>query len=65
MWSTASSSGRGLYGLLEAALEHNPGGIALIGDGTRLTYRELADRVERLAAGLAARGVEPGTGWRS
>ncbi len=31
--------------------------------GTRTTYAALADRIRRLAGGLAARGVGPGTTW--
>ncbi|KOV69404.1 (2,3-dihydroxybenzoyl)adenylate synthase [Streptomyces sp. MMG1121] len=33
---------------------------ALVHDGRRLTYRELNRRVDRVAAGLALRGVRPG-----
>jgi O-succinylbenzoic acid--CoA ligase len=51
---------RSLYGLLEAAALRDPDALALVGGGARLTYRDLAGRVERLAAGMAARGVAPG-----
>jgi long-chain acyl-CoA synthetase len=50
---------RSLYGLLETALLRNPDGLALVDGGARLTYGDLAGQVERLAAGMAARGVAP------
>ncbi len=50
---------RSLYGLLEAAALRDPEALALVEGDARLTYRDLACQVERLAAGLAARGVAP------
>jgi long-chain acyl-CoA synthetase len=50
---------RSLYGLLEAAALRDPDALALVEGDARLTYRDLATQVERLAAGMAARGVAP------
>jgi long-chain acyl-CoA synthetase len=50
---------RSLYGLLETAVLRDPDALALIDGAARLTYRDLAGQVERLAAGMAARGVAP------
>lgn len=50
---------RSLYGLLEAAVGRGPDALALIDGDVRLSYRDLAGQVERLAAGMAARGVAP------
>jgi long-chain acyl-CoA synthetase len=49
-----------LFGLLERAVARDPGALALVAGAVRLTYRDLASQAERLAAGLAARGVGPG-----
>jgi long-chain acyl-CoA synthetase len=51
---------RSLYGLLEAAALRDPNALALIDGDVRLKYRDLAGQVERLAAGMASRGVAPG-----
>ncbi|HEX5794287.1 MAG TPA: AMP-binding protein [Geminicoccaceae bacterium] len=51
---------RSLYGLLETAVLRDPDGVALIDGGARISYRALAERVQRLAAGLAAQGIRPG-----
>ena len=51
---------RSLYGLLEAAALRDPDALALVDGAARLSYRDLAGQVERLAAGMAARGVTPG-----
>jgi O-succinylbenzoic acid--CoA ligase len=51
---------RSLYGMLETAVVRDPDGIALIDGETRTSYRALAERVLRLAAGLAAQGIRPG-----
>jgi len=50
---------RSLYGLLEAAALRDADALALVDGDARLTYRDLAGQVERLAAGMAARGVAP------
>ncbi|MCC6222134.1 MAG: AMP-binding protein [Thermoleophilia bacterium] len=42
------------------AAERTPEAEALVEGDVRVTYRELRDRAARLAAGLAARGIEPG-----
>ena len=42
------------------AAERTPTAEALVGEGTRLTYAGLCERAARIAAGLVARGVEPG-----
>jgi len=49
-----------LFGLLERAVVRDPDALALVAGAIRLTYRDLAGQAERLAAGLAARGVGPG-----
>ncbi len=55
-----------LCDLFDAAVEANPDGLALTGvnsatgSETRLTYRELARYVDRIALGLVSLGVEPG-----
>ena len=38
-----------------------PDAVALHHEGTEVTYRELAERSDRVAAGLRAAGVEPGS----
>ena len=53
------------YPLLIRNLLHDPLQNAsrqeiVYGDGPRLTYRDLGERIHRLAAGLAALGVRPG-----
>lgn len=40
--------------------EKSPDSIAAIFEGTSLTYREMADKVEAMARGLVAAGVKPG-----
>lgn len=46
--------------LLARAVREQPERLAVVGGETRLTYRAFGERVERLAAGLAARGVSRG-----
>ncbi|MBA1149225.1 acyl--CoA ligase [Ectothiorhodospiraceae bacterium WFHF3C12] len=46
--------------LFRDALTANPEGDAVVHAGGRLTYRELETRVERVAANLAAHGLNPG-----
>ena len=43
--------------IIDAPAADDPGRAALIIDGRTITYGELADAVERCAAGLAAGGV--------
>ena len=48
------------YGdLLDRAAAQNPDGMAVIDESTRLTYRELKDRVDRFALALVELGVKP------
>jgi long-chain acyl-CoA synthetase len=46
--------------LLARAVAERPDRAAVVGGGVRLSYRELALRVDRLAAGLQALGITPG-----
>ncbi|MCX4094352.1 non-ribosomal peptide synthetase [Nocardia sp. alder85J] len=55
----ATVAGTTLTGLFEAQAARTPAATALICGAASLTYRELAQRSERLAATLAARGVGP------
>ncbi|WP_229072845.1 AMP-binding protein [Actinoplanes sp. DH11] len=52
--------GFGLAGELRQAAARSPGRIAVVDDERRVTYADLLSRSERLAAGLAARGIAPG-----
>ncbi|PKN29586.1 MAG: hypothetical protein CVU64_07445 [Deltaproteobacteria bacterium HGW-Deltaproteobacteria-21] len=48
------------YGdLLDRAVARNPDRMAVIDDSTRLSYRELKDRVDRFATALMDLGVKP------
>ena len=49
-----------IKGLLESGVTRNPEQEIVSADSTRLTYRQFAERVGRLASGLASLGVEPG-----
>ena len=51
------------YDLVWMAAERTPGQLALVDDRTerKLTYRELLQEVDAVAAGLAGRGVKRGT----
>ncbi|MFC0540685.1 amino acid adenylation domain-containing protein [Kutzneria chonburiensis] len=46
-----------LADLFAAQVDRSPHGVAMACDGVELTYRELADRVDRLARVLRGRGV--------
>jgi long-chain acyl-CoA synthetase len=46
-----------LFAVFEQTLATNPDGPALVDADGRLTYAELAEHIERLAAGLAAHGI--------
>lgn len=46
--------------LLEDTAREHPDRVALVLDGTRLTYAEVDEAAARVAAGLAARGIGPG-----
>jgi acyl-CoA synthetase (AMP-forming)/AMP-acid ligase II len=48
-----------LFTMFERTLAANPDGLALIDADGRLTYAQLAKRVDRLAANLAAHGIGP------
>ena len=49
-----------IKGLLESGVTRNPEQEIVSADRTRLTYRQFAERVGRLASGLASLGIEPG-----
>jgi fatty-acyl-CoA synthase len=49
-----------IKGLLESGVTRDPEQEIVSADSTRLTYRQFAVRVGRLASGLASLGVEPG-----
>jgi fatty-acyl-CoA synthase len=49
-----------IKGLLESGVARAPEQEIVSADSTRLTYRGFAERVGRLASGLASLGVEPG-----
>jgi acyl-CoA synthetase (AMP-forming)/AMP-acid ligase II len=51
---------RSAYALLERTAAANPLGEAIVCGDARLTYRDLERLVERVATGLAARGIGPG-----
>ena len=46
---------------LRHAIRHRPHAEAAVDGDTRLTFAELGDRIQRVAAGLASLGVERGT----
>jgi len=46
--------------LLESGVTRDPEQEIVSADSTRLTYRQFAERVGRLASGLASLGIEPG-----
>lgn len=50
-----------LYSMFEEAVQRNPNGEALVTADERLTWQQVADRVERISAGLARRGIEKGS----
>ncbi|GAA3850035.1 (2,3-dihydroxybenzoyl)adenylate synthase [Saccharothrix violaceirubra] len=52
--------GQDLGGLPRRWAERSGGKTALVHGETRLSYRELADRIDRTAAGFADRGIAPG-----
>ncbi|MEV7121580.1 class I adenylate-forming enzyme family protein [Kitasatospora griseola] len=53
--------GRGLYELFVERVGVDGGRVAVVDDGGEVTFGELARRVRGLAAGLATRGVGPGS----
>lgn len=58
--SEGGSEVRTLYQVLKETAQAHPQRPAVIFQGKRLTYQELLARVDRLAAGLVALGVNPG-----
>jgi amino acid adenylation domain-containing protein len=48
-----------LHQLISAQAARTPGAVAVIGEGSELTYRELEDRANGIAALLRSRGVGP------
>jgi amino acid adenylation domain-containing protein len=57
--AVARPAGRTLHGLFLEQAERTPGAVALVSEGERITYRQLADRVEQKAARLRDLGVGP------
>jgi amino acid adenylation domain-containing protein len=59
---TAGSSAppESLYGVFRKWVERTPDTVAVVGAGTALSYRELAERAQGLAGRLAALAVGPG-----
>ena len=51
---------RGLVDLFEAIVARDPAAPAILASGGAISRGELAERVERIAAGLAAAGLRPG-----
>src|SRR5262249_52226369 len=49
-----------VYALFQAQVARSPEAVAVEHEGSRLTYRELQARAERVASWLLARGVHPG-----
>src|SRR5690554_741293 len=58
--ATDPAGARLLPELLEAAARRYPGRSAVVCDGDRLTFAELADAAGRLAAGIAELGIGRG-----
>ena len=52
-----------LASLLSEITERHPAREAVVAGATRLSYRQLADEVERTARGLRALGVRRVTRW--
>jgi amino acid adenylation domain-containing protein len=50
-----------IHGLVERQARERPDAVAVIDPAGRVSYRELAARAERIARGLRAAGVAPGT----
>ena len=50
---------------LRRALQINPNGLAIVYGDRRKNWREVGDRVARLAAGIRALGATPATESRS
>lgn len=56
-----SAAPRNLLDLIEPGMEAHRGKPAVEQDGAQVSYGELKDRYDRLAAALASRGAGPGT----
>lgn len=57
--ATSRVPGVTITALFERRVAATPDAIAVVSGDTRLTYRQLVDRADRLAAGLTRRGVGP------
>src|SRR5437868_5471820 len=57
--STNHWQGASLHELFEAQVESTPKAVALVFEGSRLTYEELNRRANKLAHHLRSRGVGP------
>ncbi|MER7583150.1 amino acid adenylation domain-containing protein [Kitasatospora sp. NPDC097691] len=55
-----AAAGRSLVALFEEQAARTPDVVAVISSGDRLTYRQLTERVARLAGHLRERGLGPG-----
>jgi long-chain acyl-CoA synthetase len=55
-----SDAGTSLAALVRAAARRRPDAPAVVAGGERLSWRELDEAVDRVAAGFAARGLAPG-----
>ncbi len=50
-----------MHGGIQAQIQNSPDAVALVGNGIEITYRELGERVDALAAELRERGIGPDT----
>ncbi|MGW0809524.1 amino acid adenylation domain-containing protein [Nonomuraea sp. NPDC002799] len=58
-WGDGLGAGECLHEAFAAQAARTPGAVAVVADGERLTYREVAERSEALARRLVAGGVRP------
>lgn len=60
MMTSANTSPSSLYARLEQVVRSNPVGIALAEGTTRITYREILNRVDSLSGTFLQAGIKPG-----